>query len=266
MKLCEWCGEKPAALRFCGRKCRQAAWRIRRRRTTAEREGEPGVFAYADPPYPGLAERYYGDQPTFAGEVDHGRLLRALLGALEGDENRSLDEALAVGLGWSAKKLTGFAVSTSVAALGTLLTMLPPYPETRVCAWVKPIPASTRTYGLHNTWEPLIVVGGRRRRPGVRDWLLAQPARLGGSDLPGRKPLAFCAFLFGALGMQPGDELVDMFPGSGAVSRAWAETGRVAKVLNDAPLFGASSGGGDGSRHGANDATSQAALNDGRTQ
>ena len=116
MKLCDWCHEKPAKLRFCGRKCRQRAHRLRKRTGANERAGEPGVFAYADPPYPGLAERYYGDQPTFKGEVDHGRLLRALTGALEGDENRSLDEALAVGIGWSTKKLTGFAVSTSVEA------------------------------------------------------------------------------------------------------------------------------------------------------
>ena len=29
-------------------------------------------FAYADPPYPGLSARYYRNEPTFAGEVDHG--------------------------------------------------------------------------------------------------------------------------------------------------------------------------------------------------
>lgn len=96
-------------------------------------------------------------------------------------------------------------------------------PDARVCAWVKPIGARTRTNGIHSTWEPLIVVGGRQRPPGRRDWLSAAPARAGGSDVPGRKPLAFCAWLFGLLGMSPGDELVDLFPGSGGVARAWAE-------------------------------------------
>ncbi len=39
----------------------------------------------------------------------------------------------------------------------------------------------------------------------------------------GRKPVAFCAWLFDLLGMVPGDELVDLFPGTGAVTRAWRE-------------------------------------------
>ncbi len=54
------------------------------------------------------------------------------------------------------------------------------------------------------------------------------PAR-GGGDLIGRKPLAFCAWLFEALGMLPGDELVDLFPGTGIVGRAWAELSRSAE-------------------------------------
>ena len=54
------------------------------------------------------------------------------------------------------------------------------------------------------------------------------PAR-GGGDLIGRKPLAFCAWLFEAMGMLPGDELVDLFPGTGIVGRAWAELSRSAE-------------------------------------
>jgi hypothetical protein len=71
-------------------------------------------------------------------------------------------------------------------------------------------------------WEPLIVVRGRRRHPGFRDWLFAQPARFGG-ELMGRKPLAFCAFLFEQLGLLPGDTFEDLYPGTGIVSRAWRE-------------------------------------------
>jgi hypothetical protein len=98
-------------------------------------------------------------------------------------------------------------------------------PDVRVCAWTKPIGVSSNTRGLHNTWEPLIVRPGRRLRPGKRDWLCAMPAR-GGGDLPGRKPLAFCAFLFDALGMRVGDSIDDLFPGTGIVTRAWAELSR----------------------------------------
>ena len=46
------------------------------------------------------------------------------------------------------------------------------------------------------------------------------------TTLPGRvtgtKPPAVCAWIFGLLGTAPGDTLDDLFPGSGAVTRAWA--------------------------------------------
>lgn len=154
-------------------------------------------FAYADPPYPGLARKYYQHEPTYAGEVDHAALIASL----------------------EASGYDGWALSTSRDALRTVLPLCPE--GAKVCPWVKPIGVSSKTRGLHNTWEPLIVVRGRELQPGKRDWLCAQPAR-GGGSLPGRKPLAFCAFLFDALGMLPGDEFNDLFPGTGVVSRAWA--------------------------------------------
>ena len=154
-------------------------------------------FAYADPPYPGLSARYYKGEASFAGEVDHRELVDRLV----------------------VEYPDGWALSTSAKALRDILPLCPP--AAHVCAWVKPIGASTRTEGLHSTWEPLLIVGGRQRAPGVRDWLRAQPAR-GGGSLPGRKPMAFCAFLFDALGMVPGDDLADLFPGTGGVGRAWA--------------------------------------------
>ncbi|MGK5559207.1 hypothetical protein ACSNOI_47180, partial [Actinomadura kijaniata] len=46
------------------------------------------------------------------------------------------------------------------------------------------------------------------------------------TTLPGRvigaKPAAFCRWVFDLLGATPGDTLDDLFPGSGAVTRAWA--------------------------------------------
>ena len=46
------------------------------------------------------------------------------------------------------------------------------------------------------------------------------------TTLPGRvigaKPAAVCRWIFGLLGAAPGDTLDDLFPGSGAVTRAWA--------------------------------------------
>lgn len=175
-------------------------------------------FAYADPPYPGFAKRLYQEQPTYAGEVDHAALVASLL-----------------------EHYDGWALSTGAYALRQILPLCPP--DARVCAWVKPIGASGLTRGIHNCWEPLIVVPGRRLRPGKRDWLAAQPAR-GGGKLPGRKPIAFCAWLFDMLGMVAGDSFDDLFPGSGIVGRAWAElcNQTVAQAdRSDTPAAGAAS-------------------------
>ena len=228
-QTCGWCPSPvDGRQRYCSRKCRQSAFRLRRRRCSHDASG-PGLspgqrFAYADPPYPGLAH-YYADQPTYGGEVDHGALIASL----------------------SAAGYAGWALSTSSRALRDVLPLCPP--GARVCAWVKPIGVPSATYGLHSTWEPLIVVGGRKCRPGIRDWLSAMPARLGGSDLIGRKPIAFCAFLFDALGMVPGDLLDDLFPGSGIVARAWAElSSRSLATVADAGMGDALSSLGPGSQ------------------
>lgn len=170
---CAWCrrplrsGARADSI-FCGRKCRQAAFRIRRRHQVEAREAQPMRMAYADPPYPGCAWMY-ADQDTFAGEVDHVALVASLEASYD-----------------------GFALSTSSRALATVLPL------------------------------------GRELRPGKRDWLAAQPARQGGSDLIGRKPEAFVTWMFGLLGLLPGDDLVDLYPGSGIVGRAWAEVCRAA--------------------------------------
>lgn len=209
LRFCEWCrrpmpGAKPGQV-FHSRKCRQAAFRIRRRLKIEVHNEKPLRFAYLDPPYPGLAWMYK-DQSTYRGEVDHQALIEAM------------------------KHYDGWALSTSARALATILPLCPQ--EARVCAWVKPIGAWSKTFGIHNCWEPLIVVAGRSRRPGKRDWLSAQPARKGGSDLLGRKPEAFCTWMFELLGMQPGDQLDDLFPGSGIVGRAWKEVNRAAGVAS----------------------------------
>lgn len=195
---CQWCTTPITGRRqrYCSKKCRQAAYRFRRRLSLEVSQSAPKRLAYADPPYPGKAKKYYQHEANYAGEVDHERLL---------DQLATYD---------------GWALSTSAADLRDVLPLCPS--QARVCAWVKPIGASPRTFGLHNTWEPLIVVQARRQRPGVRDWLSAQPARFGGT-LMGRKPIAFCAWLFECLGASPGDTLDDLFPGTGVVSSAWLE-------------------------------------------
>lgn len=204
---CAWCGVVGIreGARFCSKRCRQTAFRVRRRAggiltvSSSPDPATPARFAYADPPYPGLAAKYYAAEESFAGEVDHAQLIASLV---------------------DDKTLRGWALSTSSRALRQILPLCPA--GVRVNAWVKPIGVSAQTWGAHSTWEVVVVAGGRPQRPGVRDWLRAMPAR-GGGSLMGRKPLAFCAWLFDLLGMQQGDELLDLFPGTGVVTRAWAE-------------------------------------------
>jgi hypothetical protein len=83
--------------------------------------------------------------------------------------------------------------------------------------------------GVHPAyaWEPLLVYGGRnpgRAQDTVRDWHKAHPTT--GAGFIGRKPESFCRWLFGLLGLQPSDEFVDLFPGSGAVTDAWERFAR----------------------------------------
>lgn len=180
-------------------------------------DGRARRVAYADPPYPGMAWRCYGDQPTYAGEVDHAELVQRLVG------------------------FDGWALSTSAKSLRDVLQLCPP--EARVAAWVKPIGVSGKTRGPHSTWEPVIYMPARLQQPGRRDWISAMPARGGDSDLIGRKPRAFCTWLFELLGLAPHDTFVDLYPGSEAVTRAWsaavyaASTYRVSRrVLDDGAI------------------------------
>jgi len=107
-RLCAWCQEKPITdprARFCSQKCRQAAFRVRRRRATEAAQGRPMVMAYADPPYPGLSSKYYRDEPTYAGEVNHAELIASLR---------------------SSTTYDGWALSTSSKALRDVLPLCPP--------------------------------------------------------------------------------------------------------------------------------------------
>ena len=211
-RRCSWCRINPVQGRqvFCSQLCRQTAFRLRQR-------GEPMitaargdlVFGYADPPYVKLSKRFYQDRSNYEGEVDHLELISQMTSLVK------------------RGKWAGWALSASRKSLRFLLPICPE--ATDVCSWVKPIGVPSTTYGRHSTWEPVLVFGGRKRRPGVRDWLAAQPAR-GGGDLPGRKPIAFCRWLFDLLGMLPGDDIVDLFPGSGVVGRAWEEISRYPTV------------------------------------
>jgi hypothetical protein len=164
-------------------------------------------FCYADPPYPGQAKRLYGDHPDYAGEVDHGELIGRLV-----DEYPD-----------------GWALSTGAKWLREVLLLCPV--EVRVLSWVK-TDAPPFTLRVQYSWEPVILCGGRPYEGGprtVRDSLVVPSCgamgsgvhRDGPGHLVGRKPPKFCRWVFACLGAEPGDELDDLFPGSGAVMREW---------------------------------------------
>jgi len=151
--------------------------------------------AYADPPYPGRAYMYKERQ-----EVDHEELIAKL---------RTFD---------------GWALSSSSSALRMLLPMCPE--RVRVMAWVKPFASWKPGVNPAYAWEPILVVPARKRGrelPTVRDWVSVNITLKKG--LAGAKPREFCMWLFEALGMLPGDEFHDLFPGTGIVTKCheqWA--------------------------------------------
>ncbi len=114
----------------------------------------------------------------------------------------------------------GWALSASSSSLYTLL---PFCPETvRVQAWVKPFAAFKKHVNPSYSWEPVLIHGGRPRGDDMtymRDFA-AQNIELK-KGMTGAKPEQICFWIFDSMNLQPGDTLLDLFPGSGAVSRAF---------------------------------------------
>lgn len=174
-------------------------------------------LAIADPPYPPLygerhdtaaglprlttrsrAVRWYGNRHPAAAEWDSlDRHRRLLLDLVDGFD--------------------GFALATTPDGLGAYH----PLPAAaRILVWVRPnaIPSNARILSM---WEAVIVLtppDRRRRGAGaVRD-VLTCPAP---GRFPGAKPAAWTRWILDALGYDPDeDELLDLFPGSGAVANA----------------------------------------------
>jgi hypothetical protein len=93
--------------------------------------------------------------------------------------------------------------------------------DARVGAWVKPFAVFKPNVNPAYAWEPFIWRGGRkgdRTRATVRDWASANITLKRG--LTGAKPRDFCRHILDVLGFEPGDDIVDMFPGTGAFMAA----------------------------------------------
>lgn len=184
----------------CSTACRQARWRHGRQVQARASTEAPVRLAIADPPYPGLSGRYYAGHPDFAGEVDHDQLLERL---------RTFD---------------GWALATSAEAASEMhRRALAWEPSARLCVWVRGKRPHLTARGPRQAWEAVIVVPARRLEDGPADALVHGVSPM--VSLPGRvvgaKPAAWCSWVFGLLGAQAGDELEDLFPGSGAVGLAW---------------------------------------------
>lgn len=173
------------------------------------------TIAYADPPYIGQAKRHYGNEDNYAGEVDHMKLLIDL----------------------KHDYPDGWALSCSSPSLQEILgfcSLIDLHP--RIGVWVKTFGAFKKGVRPAYMWEPVLFVGGRNP-----PWYPHPPPLLGGKQttpkdfvacsitlkkgLTGVKPDDFSNWLFWLMGMQPGDTLVDLYPGSGAVTRAWEQWG-----------------------------------------
>lgn len=156
-------------------------------------------FAYADPPYPGQA-RKYRNHPDYGGEVDHAALILELC--------RDYPD--------------GWALSSSGSALRSVLELCPP--DVRVAVWhvTNSAPPGCRAGPWWWCWEPVIVRGGRPMGNSIKNVMTCgAPTGFAMQTIEGQKPVKFVRWMFGLLGAQPGDDLDDLFPGSGVVGREW---------------------------------------------
>jgi hypothetical protein len=155
-------------------------------------------LAYADPPYPGCAH-LYRHHKDYGGEVDHAALVERLRG------------------------YDGWVLHTSVPALAGILPLVAGEPV-RICAWVKPFAAFKKNVPVAYAWEPVLVKAARKPVVGgvtvpLRDWVSEPIALVRG--LVGAKPARVCHWAFEVMGATAGDELDDLFPGTGGVMLAW---------------------------------------------
>lgn len=159
--------------------------------------------AYADPPYLGLAEAFYGNMHPEAAAYDDPETHRLLIERLT-DEHDC------------------WALSLHEPSLLEILSMCPK--GVRVASWVKPFASFKMNVTRAWTWEPVIFsfhrARKRTREQGTwRDHISEPIAMMRGFQ--GAKPDKFCFWVFEGLNLYPGDSFTDVFEGSGAVRRAW---------------------------------------------
>lgn len=169
--------------------------------------------AYADPPYIGQAKKHYKGHPDYAGEVNHEELIARLEAEFE-----------------------GWALSASIKSLPVIMRLAPE--NVLTLAWVKPIAPPMGDH-RHYSWEPVVFRPIRKPATYERMHHIESPPQFTFRDKPkghviGEKPEGFCMWVFRCLGLLPEDQLTDLYPGSGAVQKAWLKF-KADPALREAP-------------------------------
>jgi hypothetical protein len=154
-------------------------------------------FAYADPPYVGCSHLYpeHPESSKWDDPWEHVHLMQTL----DADYD-------------------GWALSLHAPSLDAIWRHAPM--GARLGIWTKSFAAYKRNVRVAYTWEPVIWKRTAPRRDGDpvgRDHLSC-PITLQ-KGLVGAKPEAFCRWVLMLLGWQVGDEMVDLFPGTGVMGR-----------------------------------------------
>lgn len=161
-------------------------------------------LGYADPPYLGCGTLYashHADALAWDDPATHARLVEQLQDEFDG---------------WV---LHGSATPASIALYGSLVEKT----GARWCSWVKQFAAFKRNVPVAYAWEPVIIKAVRKpvvsKRLVMRDWIMCPITMRRG--LTGAKPEPVVHWALELAAMRPDDELDDLFPGTGAVTKAW---------------------------------------------
>lgn len=183
-------------------------------------------LAIADPPYLGRAALWYGGKGrNKQGSTGRARGRGDLSPEFHPDAHQwDVPDAHHDLMRRLDAEYDGWAMSASAKTLPALAIAIPE--RARIAVWrvTNAIPDGCR---VRSTWEPLIysIPSGRRAYGTghvVAD-VLEAPHPMSG--FVGSKPVAWTSWVLALLGHQAGDEVDDLFPGSGAVTRAVVASG-----------------------------------------
>jgi hypothetical protein len=185
-------------------------------------------FAYADPPYLGCCRLYDHDHREPFGCWDRPEAHRLLIEQLTEDYP------------------DGWALSGSSSSLRAIESMCPE--DVRVAPWCKSFGAFKKGVRPAYMWEPVYFRGGRNpsaghpHPPPPKNGRQTTPKDFHWTDVPleaitggllapitlrkgvtGAKPREFCQWVLDLLGYVEGDEIDDLFPGSGVMGDVVAQ-------------------------------------------